>query len=173
MPYTVTCLTYDGVARTVQQESPNVCPVYHYDKVGKYFLAVVTEANKYEKRGPDYYTAPAHSTPVAPPERELGKIQVFDEENQTWSQVDDLRGTYWSTDPASLGREVVITDPVSPLPVGITSVQPIPVDIATSNLAWSSDVESWTAEPKVQLTAEQKLANAGLSVEELKGLLGI
>lgn len=172
MPYTVTCRTADGVDRIVEQESANVCPIYHYDKVGKYFLAAVTEAKKYEKAGPNYYVAPANSTPIAPPERELGKIQVFDEENQTWSQADDLRGIYWSTEQASLGMSIEIIDPVADLPTGITTHRPCSCGIG-EHLCWDAENGCWCAEPDVQLTAEQKLANAGLSVEELKGLLGI
>lgn len=173
MPYTVTCRTADGVERVVQQNDANVCPIYHYDKVGKYFLALVTEAKQYDRGGPDYYIAPAASTPIAPPERELGKIQVFNEETQEWSQVDDLRGNYWSTDPASLGRVVTITDPISPLPVGITTIQPVPVNLNAENLAWSSELECWNCEPKVQLTAAEKLAKVGLSTSELRDLLGL
>lgn len=172
MPYTVTCRTYDGVERVVEQNDANVCPIYHYDKDGKYYKGIVTEAKQYDRAGPNYYIAPANSTPIAPPTREIGKVSIFDEETQEWSQVDDLSGTYWSTKPETLGQVVLIENPLGPLPTGITSIQPISVD-HTQNLTWSSDSECWDCESKIQLTAEEKLANAGLTVDELKGLLGI
>ena len=172
MPYTVTCRTADGVERVVEQNDANVCPVYHYDKVGKYFLARVTEAKKYDRGGPNFYVAPAASTPIAPPERELGNIQVFNEETQEWSQVEDLRGIYWSTEQASLGMSIEIVDPVADLPVGITTHKPC-TSLFGEHLCWDSENCCWHIEPDVQLTAEEKLANAGLSVDELKGLLGL
>jgi len=172
MPYTVTCRTADGVERVVEQNDANVCPIYHYDKVGKYFLAVITEARQYDRAGPNYYIAPAGSTPIAPPEREYGKIQVFNEETQEWSQVDDLRGQYWSTEEGSVGQTIEILDPVSSLPTGITTIQPCSCGIG-EHLCWDSENGCWHTEPEVQLTAEEKLANAGLSVDELKGLLGL
>lgn len=172
MPYTVTCRTADGVERIVEQNDANVCPIYHYDKEGKYYRNIVTEARQYDRGGPNYYIAPANSTPIAPPTREIGKVSVFDEETQEWSQVDDVSGQYWSTEPETLGQVVIIENPLGPLPTGITSIQPGFVT-ESQNLVWDCDVECWGSESKIQLSPEEKLANAGLTVDELKGLLGL
>ena len=62
-------------------------------------------------QNPSYYNAPANSAPVAPPEAVLGKVRVFDEGAQTWSQIDDLSGTYYSVNSATIGAAVVVTSP--------------------------------------------------------------
>lgn len=171
--YTVTCKTADGVERTVEvTEGANVCPIYNYHKTGRYLVSK-TEAKPFPLAGPNYYVAPAHATPVAPPERELGKIRVFDPDTQTWSQVvDHTTVSYWSTQESSLAQSVTISDPVSE-PVGVTTVQPCSYNATTEHLCWNADTCTWCAEANVVLTAEEKLEKAGLSVEELRGLLGL
>ena len=87
---TVTCKTADGVERTVTVESENTCPLYSYGEEHKEYTGAFEKASAPEN--PAYYNAPANSTPVAPPEAVIGKVRVFDEGAQTWSQIDDLSG---------------------------------------------------------------------------------
>ena len=63
-------------------------------------------------------------TPVTPPESELGKVRVFDEGAQTWSQINDLSGTYYSVDASTIGSVVVVTSPWGPVPAGVTTFTP-------------------------------------------------
>jgi len=171
--YTCTCKTSDGVERTVTvTDGANVCPIYNYDKTGRFYTHK-TNAKPYPRGGNDYYVAPANATPVEPPEREDGKIRVFDPSTQTWSQVLDRTSmSYWSTQDASLAQSVTIADPVSE-PVGVTTVQPCTYNAATEHLCWDADTCTWCAEANVVLTPAEKLAKVGLSTSELRTLLGL
>ena len=106
---TVTCKTADGVERTVTVESENTCPLYSYGEEHKEYTGTFEKASAPEN--PAYYNAPANSTPVAPPEAVLGKVRVFDEGAQTWSQIDDLSGTYYSVNASTIGAAVVVSSP--------------------------------------------------------------
>ena len=57
---------------------------------------------------------PLQTTPVTPPDKELGKVRVFDEGAQTWSQINDLSGNYYSVDASTIGSVVVVTSPWGP-----------------------------------------------------------
>ena len=175
MPYTVTCRTADGVERTVEvTEGPNVCPIWAYHKDGRYLIGKGEAKHRPQYGGENFYVAPADATPVAPPERETGKIPVFDPESQTWSQVEDRSlSNYWSTEEATLARPVRIMDPVADVSVGLTTVAPCSYDPGNEHLCWNADTCTWCAEPNVQLTAAEKLAKVGLSTSELRELLGL
>ena len=110
MSHTVTCRTADGVEHTFELPYANSCPVYHYDKQYKYFICI-TEATK-DPLEYNMYLAPAHATCIEVPEPELGKVRVFDTENQAWKQVDDLSGMYYSTNPYTLGEVIDNVNPV-------------------------------------------------------------
>ena len=178
---TVICKTYDGVERTVTVESENTCPLYSYGEEHKEYTGTFEKPSAPDN--PSYYNAPANSTPVAPPEAVKGKVRVFDEGAQTWSQIDDLSGLYYSVDASTIGSVVVVSSPWGPVPTGVTTFSP-PVILAKTALSW--DTESGGADAGIgvtnawsivstasTLTAAEKLANVGLTTSELRTLLGL
>ena len=178
---TVTCKTADGVERTVTVESENTCPLYSYGETHNEYLGVLEKPSS--PTNPSYYNAPAFTTPVKPPERELGKVRVFDEGAQTWSQINDLSGTYYSVDEATIGSAVVVTSPWGPVPAGVTTFSP-PIMLAKTALSWDTAsggadagigvTNAWSLVSTAStLTAAEKLANVGLTTSELRTLLGL
>ena len=178
---TVTCKTADGVERTVTVESENTCPLYSYGEEHKEYTGTFEKASAPDN--PAYYNAPANSTPVAPPEAVLGKVRVFDEGAQTWSQINDLSGTYYSVDDATIGSAVVVTSPWGPVPAGVTTFSP-PIMLAKTALSWDTAsggadagigvTNAWSLVSTAStLTAAEKLANVGLTTSELRTLLGL
>lgn len=178
---TVICKTYDGVERTVTLEYDNSCPLYTYGETHKEYIGIIEKPSS--PTNPSYYNAPAFSTPVKPPEKELGKVRVFDEGAQTWSQIKDLSGNYYSVDAATIGSVVVVTSPWGPVPAGVTTFHP-PVVLRSNALAWDTAAggadagigvtDAWSLVSTAStLTAAQKLEKVGLSTEELKSLLGL
>lgn len=178
---TVTCKTADGVERTITVDSENTCPLYSYGEEHKEYTGVFEKASAPEN--PAYYNAPANSTPVAPPEPVVGKVRVFDEGAQTWSQIDDLSGLYYSVLDASVGSSVVVSSPWGPIPTGVTTFTP-PVVLRSTALSWDTAAggadagigvtDAWSIVSTAStLTASQKLEKVGLSTDELKSLLGL
>ena len=178
---TVTCKTADGVERTVTVESENTCPLYSYGEEHKEYTGTFEKASA--PTNPSYYNAPANSTPVAPPEAVLGKVRVFDEGAQTWSQIDDLSGTYYSVNASTIGAAVVVDSPWGPVPTGVTTFTP-PVVLRQTALSWDTATggadagigvtNAWSiVSTAATLTASQKLEKVGLTTDELKSLLGL
>ena len=178
---TVTCKTYDGVERTITVDAENTCPLYSYGETHKEYLGTLEKPSS--PTNPSYYNAPAFTTPVKPPERELGKVRVFDEGAQTWSQINDLSGTYYSVDEATIGSAVVVTSPWGPVPAGVTTFSP-PIMLAKTALSWDTAsggadagigvTNAWSLVSTAStLTAAEKLANVGLTTSELRTLLGL
>ena len=178
---TVTCKTYDGVERTITVDSENTCPLYSYGETHKEYLGTLEKPSS--PTNPSYYNAPAFTTPVKPPEKELGKVRVFDEGAQTWSQINDLSGTYYSVDDATIGSAVVVTSPWGPVPAGVTTFSP-PIMLAKTALSWDTAsggadagigvTNAWSLVSTAStLTAAEKLANVGLTTSELRTLLGL
>ena len=178
---TVTCKTADGVERTVTVESENTCPLYSYGETHKEYLGMLEKPSS--PTNPSYYNAPAFTTPVKPPERELGKVRVFDEGAQTWSQIDDLSGTYYSVNASTIGAAVVVSSPWGPVPTGVTTFTP-PVVLRQTALSWDTATggadagigvtDAWSiVSTAATLTASQKLEKVGLTTDELKSLLGL
>ena len=178
---TVTCKTYDGVERTITVDAENTCPLYSYGETHNEYLGVLEKPSS--PTNPSYYNAPAFTTPVAPPEKELGKVRVFDEGAQIWSQINDLSGTYYSVDEATIGSAVVVTSPWGPVPAGVTTFSP-PVLVTKTALSWDTAsggadagigvTNAWSIVSTAStLTAAQKLEKVGLTTDELKSLLGL
>jgi hypothetical protein len=134
---------------------------YHYQPELRYFIG---ESYAVESpREPGFYLTPAHATKIEPPECSLREIQIFN--GESWDIIEDKRGTYYST----LTFEVIVND--NPLEVPENSTKEKPPEIAEGYiLKWNDE---WVLEEKPILTAKQKLENLGLSVEDLKDLLGI
>ena len=115
---------------------------------------------------PGKYLIPANATKIAPPECENGQIQIFD--GTFWSVIEDKRGIYYT---AGEGPDVVFNDNPLEAPQGCT--REVPPEVGENQyLTWD---DGWVINDivPVVLTPEQKLENAGLTVEELRGLLGL
>jgi len=115
---------------------------------------------------PGKYLIPANATRIAPPECENGQIQIFD--GTFWSVIEDKRGIYYT---AEEGSDVVFNDNPLEAPQGCT--REVPPEVGENQyLTWD---DGWVINDivPVVLTPEQKLENAGLTVEELRGLLGL
>ena len=181
MSYTVTCRTADGVEHTFDLPYANSCPIYNYDKQYKYFVSKA-EAKK-DPLEHNMYLAPANSTCIEVPEPELGKVRIFDEENQIWKQVENTAGIYYSTSPDSLGSVIEHLNPVV-APENATRTPPPFVDDNCS-LVWCNETENsisvasegsesgWSVVEANPVTPQEKLKNLGLTVEDLRVLLDL
>jgi hypothetical protein len=117
----------------------------------------------------NYNCIPAHATNIKPPTCELNQIQIFN--GTSWNIIEDRRGTYYSTQT----QQVIEND--NPLETPENSTKEFPPEVADGyKLNWNN---KWVLEelpplpPPPVLTPEEKLAQSGLTVEELKGLLGL
>ena len=138
--------------------------IYNYHPEYKYFYCE-SEADP-SPLEPGVFLIPAHATDIEPPTCESNQIQIFNE--TSWDIIEDKRGTYYSTQTQQV---IENTNPLI-LPENSTTQQP-PEIPAGYKLNWSND---WVLEelpPPPVLTPEEKLAQSGLTIEELKGLLGL
>ena len=138
--------------------------IYNYHPDYKYFYCE-SEADP-SPLEPGVFLIPAHATDIKPPTCELNQIQIFNE--TSWDIIDDKRGTYYS-----IQTQQVIEN-YNPLisPENATTQQP-PEVTEGYKLTWNDE---WVLEelpPPPVLTPEEKLAQSGLTIEELKGLLGL
>jgi hypothetical protein len=138
--------------------------IYNYHPDYKYFYCE-SEADS-SPLEPGAFLIPAHATDIEPPTCESNQIQIFNE--TSWDIIEDKRGTYYSTQTQQV---IENTNPLI-TPENSTKQQP-PETPDGYKLTWNDD---WVLEelpPPQVLTPEQKLAQSGLTVEELKGLLGL
>jgi hypothetical protein len=138
--------------------------IYNYHPDYKYFYCE-SEADP-SPLEPGVFLIPAHATDIKPPTCELNQIQIFNE--TSWDIIEDKRGTYYS-----IQTQQVIEN-YNPLisPENATTQQP-PEVTEGYKLTWNDE---WVLEelpPPPVLTPEEKLAQSGLTIEELKGLLGL
>ena len=138
--------------------------IYNYHPDYKYFYCE-SEADP-SPLEPGVFLIPAHATDIKPPTCESNQIQIFNE--TSWDIIEDKRGTYYS-----IQTQQVIEN-YNPLisPENATTQQP-PEVTEGYKLTWNDE---WVLEelpPPPVLTPEEKLAQSGLTIEELKGLLGL
>jgi hypothetical protein len=139
--------------------------IYNYHPEYKHLTAVsIADESPLE---PGVYLIPAYATDIkAPQYGESNQIQIFN--GTSWEIIEDQRGTYYDI-PSGISQENY-----NPLiaPENATKEQPPEVSEGKV-LTWN---DGWVLEdipPPPILTPEEKLANAGLTVDELKILLGI
>ena len=140
--------------------------VYNYHSETCHYLENSEEAME-SPLEPGVFLVPANATTIQPPTYEKGQIPIFQEGN--WIVITDLRGTYYSI---SNQQQIINYDPTT-APEGYTNQVP-PTIPAGQELSWSNN--AWVLSPiptPPVLTPTQKLANAGLTVDELKSLLGL
>lgn len=138
--------------------------IYNYHPEHKVYLGSSTaDPSPLE---PGVFLIPAYATTVKPPECSSSKIQVFNE--TSWDIIDNCSGTYYNK---TTGEIIEHDNPINP-PENATKEQPPEVPSGYI-LEWN---DGWTLneiQAPPELTAEEKLANAGLTVEDLKKLLGL
>jgi hypothetical protein len=138
--------------------------IYHYHPEYKIYLGS-SDADP-SPLEPGVFLIPAYATELGPPTCTECKVPVFN--GTSWDIADDCRGTYYST---TTQEEIKHTDPLTS-PENATKEQPPEVPEGYV-LEWN---DGWTTKeipPAPELTPQQKLNQAGLTVEELKELLGL
>lgn len=115
---------------------------------------------------PGVFLIPAHATELEPPSCSLGEIQVFN--GTSWELVKNYSGTYYST---ITQEQIQYQNSLIP-PENSTKEQPPEVPEGYF-LEWNDGWELKEISPPLVLTPEEKLQQSGLTVEELKKLLGL
>ena len=117
---------------------------------------------------PGAYLIPANATTVNPPVYNEGFIAVFNGEG--WETIEDKRGTYYSLKEGSIFTTYNYNPRVPPE----DSTKKVPPEVpADSDLSWDGGWTITQKSPGPELTPGEKLKNAGLTVDELKELLGL
>jgi hypothetical protein len=138
--------------------------IYNYHPDHKYFYCEsIADESPLE---PGVFLIPAHATDIEPPTCESNEIQIFNE--TSWDIIEDQRGTYYSTQT----QQIIEND--NPLEAPENATKEVPPEVTEGyKLTWNG---GWVIEelpsPPV-LTPLEKLQQSGLTVEELKGLLGL
>lgn len=138
--------------------------VYNYHPEYKYLIG--SEDAFESPLEPGVFLIPAHATDIEPPSCGKDEIQVFNE--TFWEIIKDKRGVYYSTE----NQELVENYNPLEFPLNATKEKPpeVPKDY---KLEWNN---KWILKenPKPpELTPLEKLNNSGLTIEELKTLLGL
>lgn len=138
---------------------------YHFSP---YYFHFMGAQEAFESpREPGVYAVPLYATTIEPPECGLREIQIFN--GTSWDIVEDQRGTYYSTDGFF---QIIENDNPSKAPENAT--KEVPPEVPEGHyLTWN---DGWVLEeipPPPVLTPQQKLENLGLTIEDLKDLLGI
>ena len=138
--------------------------IYNYHPDYKYFY-LESEADPSPLQ-PGVFLIPAHATDIEPPTCESNQIQIFN--GTSWNIIEDRRGTYYSTQTQQ------VIENKNPLETPENSTKEVPPEVTEGyKLTWNN---GWVIEelpPLPALTPEKKLAQSGLTIEELKGLLGL
>jgi len=135
--------------------------IYNYHPEYKHFIGVsIADESPLE---PGVWLIPAQATDIEPPTCDSNQIQIFN--GTFWDIVEDQRGTYYEISSGILQEN---TNPLE-APENATKEQPPEVP-ERCYLIWN---DGWVIKQKPVLTPAEKLANAGLTVEELKSLLGL
>jgi hypothetical protein len=138
--------------------------IYHYHPEYKIYLGS-SDADE-SPLEPGVFLIPAHATELELPEYPEGKIPAFN--GSSWTLIDDNRGVYYSIETQ---QEIQHLNPFNP-PENATKQQPPEVPEGYV-LEWNDGWVLKEIPPPPELTPEEKLAQSGLTIEELKELLGL
>jgi hypothetical protein len=138
--------------------------IYNYHPDYKYFYCEsIADESPLE---PGVFLIPAHATDIEPPTCESNQIQIFN--GTSWDIIEDKRGTYYSIQT----RQVI--ENTNPLEAPENATKEVPPEVTEGyDLIWNDEWILKELPPLPALTPEEKLAQSGLTVEELKGLLGL
>jgi hypothetical protein len=138
--------------------------IYNYHPEYKYFSGTsIADESPLE---PGVWLIPAHATIIEPPTCESNQIQIFNE--TSWNIVEEKRGIYYSTQTQQ------VIENYNPIKEPENATREVPPEVTEGKvLKWNNgwQLENIPAPPV--LTPSEKLAAAGLTVEELKSLLGL
>ena len=145
--------------------------IYHYHPEYKHLICDdVAEQSPLDE--PGVYLIPAYATSIEPPKFSKGSIPIFI--NDSWEIVEDKRGLYYNI---STGEESYNDNPLQ-TPENTTAEKPPEVPEG-KKLKWDNE---WILEDNIQITPEivnteltpqEKLERIGLSIDDLKVLLGL
>ena len=141
--------------------------IYNYHPEYKYFVSEgFAEPSPLDP--PGIWLIPAHATTIEAPNYSPGYIPIFDVDDNSWKMIKDNRGVWYDIDTRV---ESIVGDP-NFKPLNMTKKIP-PQLLPGKKIKW--DNNDWVLEddPQQELTPEQKLQNAGLTIKELKILLGL
>jgi len=141
--------------------------IYNYHPEYKYFVSEgFAEPSPLDP--PGIWLIPAHATTIEAPNYSPGYIPIFDVDDNSWKMIKDNRGVWYDIDTRV---ESIVDDP-NFKPLNMTKKIP-PQLLPGKKIKW--DNNDWVLEddPQQELTPEQKLQNAGLTIKELKILLGL
>ncbi len=138
--------------------------IYHYHPEYKIYLGS-SDADE-SPLEPVVFLIPAHATELEPPTCTECKIPVFN--GISWDTIDDCRGVYYSIETQ---EEIQHQDPLTS-PENATKEKPPEVPEGFY-LIWNNGWELNEIPKLADLTPQEKLQAAGLTVEELKELLGL
>lgn len=143
--------------------------IYHYHPEYKYFICK-DDAESSPLDEPGVWLIPAHATEIKPPKFSKGSIPIFT--NDSWDIIEDKRGLYYSKNN---GGEFYNDNPLQE-PENTTTEKPPEVPVGKI-LKWEN---GWILQdqPKEEglsenLTPQEKLERIGLSIDDLKSLLGL
>lgn len=136
--------------------------IYHFHPEYNYYLCEDV-ADQSPLDPPGVWLIPAYATNIKPPECDQGKVQIFN--GTSWDVIEDKRGIYYST----ITLEKIENDNPQEAPENSTTEKP-PEIVFNKIIKWEN---GWVTEDIPEPTPEEKLRNAGLTVEELKQLLGL
>jgi hypothetical protein len=138
--------------------------IYNYHPEYKYFDGVsIADESPLE---PGIFLIPAYATDIKAPQYGEGFIPVFSDNE--WSISEDKRGIYYNIQT----QEVIENTNPSEAPENAT--RETPPEVAEGKvLKWN---DGWVLEdipPPKELTVQEKLASAGITLDELKAALGL
>lgn len=148
---------------------------YNYHREYNYYTA---SSDAFESPvEPGSYLVSSCATLLDPPEVDENHIQIFNENNNSWEIIEDLRGTYYSIDDGSS----FYNENPKIKPENYTHITP-PKDYSSEKYIWNSELSYWEKLNEIykisnklieDLTIEEKLEKLHISPQELKQVLGI
>lgn len=139
--------------------------IYHYHPEYKHFICDGA-AQPSPLDPPGVWLIPAHATEIELPKFSEGFIPIFN--GTSWDIIEDKRGIYYSIDTQ---EKLENSNPLE-TPENCTKEHPPEVPEGKT-LKWSN---GWILEdipPEPELTPQEKLALVGLTIEDLRTLLGL
>ena len=138
--------------------------IYNYHPEYKYFYCEsVADESPLE---PGVWLIPAYATEIEPPKCKSNQIQIFN--GTSWDVIVDKRGTYYSTETQKP------IENLNPLEYPENSTKNAPPAVPEGKiLKWDN---GWVLEDiptPNELTPQEKLESLGLSIEDLRTLLGL
>ena len=139
--------------------------IYNYHPEYRHFTGIsIADESPLE---PGVFLIPACATDIEAPHYDPGTIPLFKEDH--WDVVEDRSGI-WYRIPTGESYEVY-----NPLEDQINATRIAPPDLSIylqpHEFVWEGD--NWIVKPISEPTPLEKLEKAGLTVEELKQLLGL